>query len=646
MKSFVRGLKKLGISALSLVISYTFLFLGTILSVCIIVSLDLSRSIIYGGIVEIAVLFVFVFGASIIYAIADKKKSSKPLKPLKLIERIGTPLSKSNFNWQGGYSFLATILFVIIFALRAISCLQWAKQIFRGIGASGKDIESKRPNITPFFQEAYFLIWAVFLVCQMVFPINHLLFWVLDIYFMIESFVWILYYSVFRRFFEENYSIYHVLEHLPIIVGLIPLQALAYSLTVSGNVIHTWRDVFIVLLGQAGPEHVIISLVGFLYSAIVISMILAMFPVENVKTGNPNTIIIGAGDVVKNRLLPALVKRQSNIPRNKAGNISVYTLYYYDNDKEDNKKTLELLNESTNTSNNGHIGIKDKDKILSIYDLVENSVKSDDCVAWICSPSNTHWYYLQLLQSKVNFCVVEKPLASNIQDLKRFKEYVQGDNRKNTFFLSYYLLEKALPLTFVCRPRKLYLKYLDDNIKEFYHNYLRSSGKGIKHFEMTILEGFDNRSLPEGGQLIETFVHNCLIASLFFEDYDKWSQPIKTENEDGIKITIGDEKDKMFLVLEKKKSIKESKQNASIIFNDGARINADFVEKTADFIKDDVPPIKVSVKEEYKGKYDVQCDMVYECYANKSDLNVSEVDGLFHQIEVLEWLLKNTSESI
>ena len=78
-------------------------------------------------------------------------------------------------------------------------------------------------------------------------------------------------------------------------------------------------------------------------------------------------------------------------------------------------------------------------------------------------------------------------------------------------------------------------------------------------------------------------------------------------------------------------------QFSRIVFCDGAEINADFKLKTAIY-KKGKESIKVGVSSAYSGKYDVQCGMVYECYAN--GLSTSDVDGLYNQIEILEWLFE------
>ena len=603
---------------------------------------------------ETVVLWVIILTISVIYGVCRKKK------PSEFIKRLATFPGRHNYNWQGGYSLFTCLILYTITFFRAISCLQLCKQIYRSLCSSGKDIKSKRPNVSPIFQEVYFIIWMIVLLFQLFVGERNILFYGLDVYFLIESLTWIMYYSFFRRFYEENYSIYHVLEHLPIILILIPLQAIAYTFASSEETVG-WKNIFTVLLGQASENTVLFSFVGFMYSAIVISMILSMFPSENIKKGNPDTIIIGAGDVVSHRLLPAYIRREISLPENRRGKVTIYDIEEAGSiesilSSEDIKDLDKIADKVHAKREWEHIK---KLKIESVFTLIEKKRLGDDRVAWICTPSDTHWYYLEALQSKADFIAVEKPLTSKESDIARYKDFTQSSKRDSTFFLSYYLLDKALPLTFIARPRDLYLKYLqgyqytksgggdklpkmrsDEMIKIFHQKSIRSIASGIKSFEMSILEGDDSRKLPEGGQLIETFVHNCIIASLFVDMPNEW-EDVRFISKENSKIEMqakGVNNCDIKLIMEKQaKNNGNEQQFSRIVFCDGAEINADFKLKTAIY-KKGKESIKVGVSSAYSGKYDVQCGMVYECYAN--GLSTSDVDGLYNQIEILEWLFE------
>ncbi len=625
---------------------------------------------------EVLFFFVIVALLSLIYAQIATEDN------WELLKRLANNPGKGNYVWQGGFSGFTFLILFVTMIFRTVSCLQLCKFMYREVLSWDKDLKAKRPNVSPLFQEVYFILWAIFIITQL--NNNNVAGPVvegLNIYFIIESFTWIMYYSVLRRFFEGNYSIYHVLEHLPIIIMLIPMQAIAYAklgineaAMQQAEAIETpWKKILEVLLGQASEHQVLFSVIGFIYSAIVISMILSMFPAENVKAGNPDTMIIGAGDVVKNRLLPALLKRENILPEHNRGTIDIYDL---DNAGKTYKKWMdndEGSEDSDTCIKWKSLGFKTEDNVRSIFSLIDQKPAKGDKVAWVCTPSDTHWYYLNLLLEKVNFVVMEKPVASGMSDLAHFEEFANDENREKVFFLSYYLLEKGLPLTFLCRPRKLYLNYLKvyrvvddlpdysmdkDNekdrkkkkekekarkalIEEFYNSYIKA-GK-VKRFSMRILEGKDERKLPEGGQWTDTFIHNVIIASMFLGAPSTWSKEnwISTDAKNGhIELkAVAESGADIHLTVKKSDEYKGGNkiQDADIEFADGSIFKVNFDKKYVVNTSHE-PPIALAVPQKLGGKYDVQCAMVYDCYANS--IKNSEVDGLYLQLDALKWILR------
>ena len=153
---------------------------------------------------------------------------------------------------------------------------------------------------------------------------------------------------------------------------------------------------------------------------------------------------------------------------------------------------------------------------------------------------------------------------------------------------------------------------------------------------MQISEGADNRNLPEGGQLIETFIHNCIMASLFAGLPEFWENvKFKSRSDERIEMVACGRKNVKVILLLSKKANNEEEQSATIK-TERAIIKADFRTKTAT-IDTGKETITIGVKKEYEEKYDVQCSMVYDCYDN--NIKTSEVDGLYNQIETLEWLM-------
>lgn len=660
-------LKKISKNVIKRIILSVLIYIIGALCLCAVITLQdimiflfhMPVSPIFCAIYEILIIFFIVCLVSLIYGLIFKQKKSE------LLKRLTTFPDKGNYIWQGGFSAVTFLILLLTMLFRVVSCLQLCKLIYRKALSNNKDFRAKRPNVSPLFQEVYFIFWAIFLITQHYYGNKGSIVDGLCVYFIIESFTWILYYSVLRRFFEENYSIYHVLEHLPIILILIPMQAVAYAELYSED--NTWEKTLEVLLGQANEHFVLFSIIGFIYSAIVVSMILSMFPIENVKPGNPETIILGAGDVVKNRLLPALLKRELKLPEHNRGSITIY-----------DKKTNVIFSDWDEIKDDwAKLGFSEE-KTRSVYSLIEKKMSKGDKVAWICTPSNTHWYYMDILLEKANFIAVEKPIASNMKDLICFEEFVTDAARERVFFLSYYLLDKALPLTFLCRPRKMYLSYLvgcevdkdkvvypeekmekkskkevikESNkiIEDFYQRYIEA-GK-VCSFKMEILEGEDNRPLPEGGQWIDTFIHNVIIASMFLGIPTTWGE-IKWESveENNIELrAIAADGASIHLKVEKNNeySGNNRKQTARIEFEDKSSFSADFINKELIYSnenKNKNKRIALAVSQKYKAKYDVQCAMVYDCYAN--EIKASDVDGLYLQLDVLKWILENYNKRV
>lgn len=204
-----------------------------------------------------------------------------------LLEMLANKPDKSSYNWKGNYSIFNFILFWLIRGLRLVSALQFAKLIFRSpFKDQDANKNKERPDVPPLFQELYFTVWGILLIVQVSRGISSSFTCILNAYFLIESTTWILYYGVFRRFFEKKYKTYHELEHLPLILLMIPLQAIAYAaclMNINANTNITWCKVMPVLLGQAKENMIIPRIFGFLYSAIVISMVIRSFPDEKTK---------------------------------------------------------------------------------------------------------------------------------------------------------------------------------------------------------------------------------------------------------------------------------------------------------------------------------------------------------------------------
>jgi len=551
----------------------------------------------------------------------QKEDKGKPISERikKAINSISTEPGENHFKWQGGNSLFAFCVLRIMWIARIFSGLQIIKRFFRVIMKPKTGTKSNRGNISPFFQENYYGAWFISIILLYYFRGQNGISGELSAYFIFESTGWIFYYAVFRRFFEEKYAIYHVLEHIPMILLIIPIQSFAY-----GTIYQTdFKDILPILLGQATKEHPVISFVGMLYAAIVISIIISSFPAEDIKRSKAAIYIIGAGDVIKNRTYDALVKSEK-------GRIQKHKIRVFD------LKEKDITSKNNNTFST-----------ISIADLPEKASKERELITWIATPTEYHLSYLRQMMQISDLVVVEKPIVGTRQELEDIKTLISSEEVRNRiFFLSYYIIEKALPLTYLKTLSPRYEKYLyvneegldvSKNRKKLFEK-MCSLGT-LKYVEVDLFEPYDNRPLAPGGQFLETFIHNILIASMYTSNPENWEnveiyldKNYDNSNQIGLSAVYKDTG--ICLRLEKNVSDDKVGQHCVLRYQNGT-VKADFKKKNAIITVDNESMI-IGIRDEYIDNYRVQIELVNTCYDDR--LSTEEIDGLYNQIEVLEWI--------
>ncbi len=545
------------------------------------------------------------------------------MKKIPILSGISTMPSKNALKWAGKeYSILSGILLWSLWICRVLSLLQILKFLYRSLVSAlhrgSTDKKSARPNIPPMFCEFYYMAWAAFLM------LTYFLKWdgpwvrAALHYYLFESIVWVLYYTVFRRFFEENYSIYHELEYLTVLMLVIPSQALDFASIYS----LPFSKLIVALLGAGGDDiPAPVGVIGALFAAIVISMIITAFPAERVKRSKKkNSIyIIGNGDVVVNRLYPALL--DAGISENEI-------------------RILDLGEEQDSTP---HCRLFPTEAALTqaLCRMVD-----DKSIVFIATPTGDHVRYLKaLLKSKAGLIAMEKPIACTEEDLDYVSSlFDDSETRSRIFFLSYYILEKALPLQYLTTNNTHYLKYLDVEDPGALHNWRLRLGP-LKSASVTIAEGEDTREWvyreENGGQLLETFLHNVLVASLLCGSPAEWRDVKLTESRKSntLHIDLSATVDHTAITLHMAKNAPpaEQKREASFLFGGGS-IHADFDKRSIRVYFADIDrSISVATKDCYAVKYRIQTELVKASALEEH--TASEVDGLKHQIATLKWLL-------
>ena len=556
-----------------------------------------------------------------------------------LIFKVSTAPRKKSYIWKDEKpSILAFILLWSMFVCRVLSLLQWSKLIFREVGERlsrvSKDVGAKRPNVPVYWVECYYILWltAQILIYFLV-PFGTEKQWIVtavSCYFIFESTAWVIYYTVLRRFFEEKYSINHVLEYLVVLIILIPTQALAFS-NMHGL---AFIDCLLGMFGIGNIEgHFFIHVLGLGFQIVVIAMIVNSFPPESVlvKTTSYKNMIIGCGDVVKKRLRPALIRRQDIIS------------YIFATDKdEESKKYCKTAGEK---------------KIMKEI----RHYSDDETIVWIETPSDKHVDYLKVLLDEDTHCkliVLEKPMAVSQDELDFIDDYIKKSGDDDIFFLSYYILEKALPVYMYYKINNAYKKYLD--IHKSVTGKLMEE-KGATFFEklprkedITKITVTLHEEVPEsrkwideaGGQACETFIHNMLIAALFAGVPERWKiDCYDRENNHLQAIAPGNSEEKrsydVAIELDMKKGVKKYRK-VVMEFADGRKLIGDFDKEALYLCENGKEKLAVNVRKKFRQKYAILTDLVARVANNECECD--EVDGRINQIECLSWLIRQNNE--
>lgn len=552
----------------------------------------------------------------------------KKLKKKSFLEQISTMPNPDSFFWAGTqFSLLATVLLWIMWLCRVFSLLQWVKFIYRKAATawlrltqrkdqSGEKNGSGRVNVPPLLCEIYYLLWTVFfaLLYTEILSLPHRVIQLIASLFLFESIVWVLYYTIFRRFFEAQYSIYHELEYLSLLILVIPTQALCFSLCYGKSFVSMLAG----LLGAGGEDTpFLVTVLGVIVTAIVVSMIISAFPTEKVKKYTPKSkmLILGNGDVVTARLLPVLKKLEDE------GEIhSIHTLPAQgDPDPDENS-------------------------IEPYCQLIRDNLDQRSIV-WIETPTYTHVEYLtRILEMPAELIVLEKPITASLTELTKVEKRLQNTGVRNRiFFLNYYLLEKALPLVWLRDQNNCYIKYLDIDSALPREDWQARLGR-LKELEIQISEGEDNREWAfdqrYGGQWLETFIHNVQLASYMLGTPYTWEQICYTVQRNKNKLDAYKKGTEIHLLQEKKalkneRFLKARYENGRIYVN----LEEQHLELTLNGAK---KPYSIRVSEEWTGKYSVMADLVLR--VKRGQVPVQEADGLYDELAVNRWLLEQLEQ--
>ena len=536
--------------------------------------------------------------------------------------KISTLPNHTSWCWKGHISLLAFTILHIVFVARLLSLLQIVKFIYRifqkVINKSiSIDKASKRINVPAYIVEVYFIVWCIFLFCC---PKDILVIKYFSCYFLFESFFWLLYYFFFRRFFEEKYAIMHSLEYIVILPLLIICQTRCISILQPLS----FSSAMATLFFPNKDNEIYVIILSVFYTALIFGIFLSNLPIEQVKEkGNYrfNFSIIGNGEIVKGRLKKAI----GNVEP--ANNVAVF----------DNKKN-SLKNEREGFAT-FHYFITSDDNLKNIH--LSN-------ILWIATPPHTHFEYLNKFINSI-FIAIEKPLVTNEKELYEIKRLKNSPLWNRVFCLSYYYLEKALPLTYLYHPNTFYEEYLEFHgmEREKILSLFQQVGQ-LKHIELILNEGSDPRdwvdSKEHGGHIFETFLHLAVLARMITGSDKEWNVTrweIKNENGhymSSIRCTGNTTINNTSFDLRMRKFAPQQLRIGQLTFQNGIiDIDLEGQEIALYFFEKGKDTVIISTKKHYSDpKYSIQLHMVQRCF--DEGINPSLIDGSDLQIETLSWL--------
>ena len=439
---------------------------------------------------------------------------------MDLFTKVSTKPHYESYTWGKHRSIFASVIYWLIFILRIFSPLQWIKLIFRKRQAANND-EKERVDFHAMHSELYLLVVLCLSLAFYFIPpfipalpgipeaiISglDLLSYLIVSLLLFESVMWLFYYMLLRILIEKHLTIFNEAEYfiaLPFVlatqffllaellgVGVSEVLALALNLDFEGY-------------QAAQTTQLAIGTFGYIYTALIIANIINLIPAIPVGR-RPNITIIGAGDVVRHRMLPALLGKKLYLPGQVAIISSDIDQSFQDQLKKDGVAFHVLKS-----------GVSSEDKVQEVVKFI----KKRSSYAIIATPTESHFGYVSALAKEGIVFGVEKPLVATAAELAVLRP-CQDQLMARGFLFSYYWLEKALPLNYFLTLNPQYHRFLDINVNSSPENrsvgpdalaYLRLQLGKLTSVDITFLEGEDPRewSLAKetGGLFFETLIH-------------------------------------------------------------------------------------------------------------------------------------------
>lgn len=431
-----------------------------------------------------------------------------------MADKVAKLPDRTSYDWSGGQSILATLVFHAFFVVRLLSPLQWLKYLYRWHGWRPRSPfriplkesrlgRAERPDIPPAFTELYFLFlllltWPLVAAARAlvgdVGPLVEAVLVAIGWLLVVECLQWALYYLVFRLFIEPSFTLFHPAENLLVFPLVIVVQC-AVIASLAGD---SPTSALATMFGDNrldGAWNSFAANLGRLYLAVAVVALLQSLPAIQARRSRGAIAIVGAGEVARSYVIPVLIRL----------GYRVRSIYVFDTDSSRRRLIVDD-------------GVKLPVRSMSAERIVDE-IAQLDLPAIIATPTDSHLHYIAAFASRGIDFAVEKPICTGLER----KQLEASETLMRTgFAMGYYVLEKALPLTYFCSLQPAYREFLasrdgsalpDTGRMQWFHDHL---GK-LNRVEVMLLEG-RNRSQqgrvrlwteqpPVLAQLIETAIH-------------------------------------------------------------------------------------------------------------------------------------------
>jgi len=429
------------------------------------------------------------------------------LSVASVFNQVSTRPPASSYIWGGRVSPLPFLAFHAVYLLRLLSPLQWIKFWVR-TRATRRPTTNRRSDFPSAFTEWYFIVvlslagtgYVVRNSFQVAIPrvILSIVFWLL----IIECTTWILYYLLLRGFVETNYTIFHPAEYLL----TFPLVVFAQLLLLCFIFDRGLADLLMAAIlnpDRSDSLGISVSMLSVVYFGVAVSVVLSSHPGIRTRSSQ-NIVILGAGEVTSNRIVPALISLGYARDDLLVVTVDKENLTQWETDRREQLERIVKVQSVPEVS------------------VMETSLRERSPTI-IASPTYAHFSQLiDLADSRIPFAV-EKPITSSRSErdtLLRNPGLMQRG-----FALSYYTLEKSLPLTYIFDPLPIYARFLRSDQLNLQNGEdvanLRTVLGVVKSIKVVLLEGPDRS--PSGKsplwteipgtihQFVETTIHPLIL---------------------------------------------------------------------------------------------------------------------------------------